>query len=744
MGENGLAAGLVASGIGAIGLGEDLVDLRDSVRGLFRRHLGDDTIRVAADAKTEELPEWWPHLAAQGLLGLHLPEPDGGAGFGLGELAVAVEESGRWLAPGPFVPTVLASAVLDAAGHRHHIAGLADGTTIGAVDLSGAAPGLVGERGADGSLRISGTSGAIPGGQLAGIFVLPVAVDGATRWVVVDRDEGEVIARDSYDVLRRLATLTVEGLEVPRDDVLDIDPQRPLDLAAILLGAEGAGIADWATATAAEYAATREQFGRPIGQFQGVKHRVARMLVRTEQARACAWDAARALDEPGGDRDESSLAVAIAGATSVPAAFEVANALIQVLGGIGHTWEHLAGFALRRTQSSLILLGGTAAWECRVAGISLAGVRRPLGLELPAEAEQVRADVAAELDQVGALEEGERVTRLADLGYTAPHFPQPWGKGADAVAQVVIAEELAARDLSPHDMIIGNWAVPTLLAHGDAALQERLVPPSLRGELEWCQMFSEPGAGSDLAALTTRADKVDGGWRINGQKVWTSGATHSDYAILLARTDREVAKHKGISYFVLDMTTPGIDIRPLRQITGEAHFNEVFLDDVFVPDDMLVGEPGDGWRLAITTLGNERVHMTSNSATGTAELLFAHVDRADAVQMATLGRVLADAQSGGLLGLRQTIRSVNGLRPGAEASLAKLVSAENIQATWQALMEFQGEAALMVDPAERSATWWFLSSRALTIAGGTTDVQLNIIGERLLGLPRDPAPQVRR
>src|SRR3546814_820731 len=250
-------------------------------------------------------------------------------------------------------------------------------------------------------------------------------------------------------------------------------------------------------------------------------------------------------------------------------------------------------------------------------------------------------------------------------------------------------------------------------------------------------MFSEPGAGSDLSDLTTKAEKVEGGWRINGQKVWTSGAAGSDFAILLARTDREAAKHKGISYFVLDMTTPGIDIRPLRELTGGAHFNEVFLDDVFIPDEMLVGKPGEGWRLAITTLANERVHMTSNSATGTPEVLFEHVDRSSPAQLAALGRLLADAQAGGLLGLRQTIRSISGLEPGAESSVAKLASAENIQATWQTLMEFQGADSLTVDPAERSATRWFLSSRALTIAGGPTDVQLNIISERILGLPRD-------
>ncbi|KQY50969.1 acyl-CoA dehydrogenase [Nocardioides sp. Root140] len=714
--------------MGSIGLDEDLTALAESVRGLLSRHVTEDAVRAAVEQKDEQLPGWWPQAAAQGLFGLHLPEEVGGAGFGLPEVAVVAEELGRVLAPGPFLPTVLASAVLHAGGHEQHLPGLADGTTTGAVDLS--RDGLVGTQTPDG-LRVSGTSGVVMGGQLADVFVLPVQVSGATRWIVVTRSSGQVTSQPSHDLLRRFATVTVDDLHVSKADVLDLDPQRPLDLAAVLLAAESAGIADWATATAAEYATTREQFGQPIAKFQAVKHRVARMLVRTEQGRACAWDAARA--QTGASSDEASLAAAIAGATTVPGASVVVKDLINTLGGIGYTWEHLAGFALRRTGSTSILLGSKAVWEQRVARLALAGVRRPLGLDLPPEAEAIRATIGAELDTV--TDENPQA-RLAELGYTAPHFPAPWGKDADPVTQVVIAEELTERGLEPHDMIIGNWAVPTLLAHGDSAIQDRLVPPSLRGDIEWCQMFSEPGAGSDLAALSTRAEKIEGGWRINGQKVWTSGARSSDFAILLARTDKDVPKHKGLSYFVLDMTTPGIDIRPLRELTGGSHFNEVFLDDVFIPDEMLVGRPGDGWKLAITTLANERVHMTSNSATGTAELLFEHVDREDPLQVAVLGRLIADAQSGGLLGLRQTIRSVSGLQPGAESSLAKLVTAENIQDTWQTLMEFQGGASLVVDPEERTATWWFLSSRALTIAGGTTDVQLNIIGERILRLPR--------
>ncbi|MGH3353000.1 MAG: acyl-CoA dehydrogenase [Nocardioides sp.] len=678
-----------------LGLDQEHLDLRDAVRSFTTRHVTATVVRDAVEAKAEALPEFWSALAGQGLLGLHLPEEYGGSDAGLLELAVVVEELGRAMAPGPFLPTVLASAILDAAGHHEHLRSLADGSLVAAVGF-GAAP---------------GPGHLVLGGQLADLFVLPV--DGA--WVLAGRDAVAVTPHDSHDLTRRLASVEINGPVTP----LSIDAQRPYDLAAVLFAAEAAGLAEWSTRTAADYGRVRQQFGRPIGQFQGVKHRCARMLARTEQARACAWDAARA------QGPEATLAAAVAAAVSIEAGFSTAKDCINTLGGIGFTWEHDASLYLRRTQTLRVLLGSTSHWQQRVARLSLDGVRRTLAVDLPPEAEQIRAGIRAELAASG--------TR----NFTAPHLPSPWGKDADAVTQLVIAEELHAADLEPVDMVIGNWVVPTLIEHGSTAQQEQLLPASLSGEIVWCQLFSEPGAGSDLAGLSTRAEKVDGGWRVSGQKVWTSMAKDAHYGVLLARTDAEVPKHKGISYFVLDMGSPGIDIRPLRTLNGDAHFNEVFLDDVFVPDEMLVGEPGDGWKLARTTLANERVALSHDSAIGSGEKLLNLVDPTDGEQLARLGQILCDAQSGGLLGLRQTIRSLAGQQPGAESSIAKLVGVENIQQVWETCMEWQGPEALVTEPEERNATWWFLNSRCLSIAGGTTDVQLNIIGERILGLPRD-------
>ncbi|MDN4172165.1 acyl-CoA dehydrogenase [Nocardioides sp. SOB77] len=730
---------------GSLGLDRDHLDLRDSVRTLLERHVPDTVVRDAVEAEVEQLPPFWGVVGEQGLLGLHLPEEVGGAGCTLLETAVVLEELGRGMAPGPYLPTVLASAVLHRAGHVDRLPALADGTTPAAVALGAGT--LCGVRAEDGSLRVTGESAPALGAQVADVFVLPVDVAGERAWVVVDRAGATTDREPSHDLTRRLSPVAVSAT-VPADDVLAVDPRLPLDLAATLLAAEASGLADWATWTAAEHARVREQFGRPIGQFQGVKHRTAWMLAVAEQARVCAWDAARAQD-PSVDPAEAALAAAVAGAVAVEAAFRTAKDCINTLGGIGFTWEHDASLYLRRAQTLRLVLGPTSTWQQRVAELALGGARRELGIDLPPEAEQVRAEVRAELAPAVALEGAEQRRYLAERGYTSPHLPAPWGRGADAVAQLVIAEELRAAGLEPHDMVIGNWVVPTLIAHGDATQQERFLPASLRGDLVWCQLFSEPGAGSDLAGLSTRAEKVDGGWRIDGQKVWTSMAREADVGILLARTDQAAPKHRGLSYFLLDMSTPGIDVRPLRELTGEALFNEVFLDGVFVPDDMLVGEPGDGWRLARTTLANERVALSSDSSAlgsggETLLALAAEEPQVDAQRLTQLGKVLGDAQSGGLFALRTALRQVAGGQPGAESSVAKLLGVAHIQEVWETAVDWQGAAAAHGALRRRTPTWSFLSSRNLSIAGGTTDVQLNIIGERILGLPRDAEPAPKR
>ena len=292
-----------------------------------------------------------------------------------------------------------------------------------------------------------------------------------------------------------------------------------------------------------------------------------------------------------------------------------------MLGGIGFTWEHDAHLYLRRALALRQLLGGSAAWRERTAALALAGApavarracRRWRPMPTPSGG-GCRARVGADR---GPAAQPERRAALADAGYLAPHWPAPYGLGASPGHQLIIDEELSRAGRGapgPGDRRVGGADHPA--ARHRRPSSERFAGPSLRGEITWCQLFSEPEAGSDLASLRTRAVRVDGGWRLTGQKVWTSLAAQADWAICLARTDPGRPSTAGSPTSWWTMRSPGIEIRPLREITGRAVFNEVFLDDVFVPDDCVVGAPGDGWRLARATLEHERVAMGRGSALG--------------------------------------------------------------------------------------------------------------------------------
>ncbi|CNV08592.1 acyl-CoA dehydrogenase FADE34 [Mycobacterium tuberculosis] len=514
--------------------------------------------------------------------------------------------------------------------------------------------------------------------------------------------------------------------------VLEVSGERVEDLAATVLAAEAAGVARWTLDTAVAYAKVREQFGKPIGSFQAVKHLCAQMLCRAEQADVAAADAARAAADSDGT--QLSIAAAVAASIGIDAAKANAKDCIQVLGGIGCTWEHDAHLYLRRAHGIGGFLGGSGRWLRRVTALTQAGVRRRLGVDL-AEVAGLRPEIAAAVAEVAALPEEKRQVALADTGLLAPHWPAPYGRGASPAEQLLIDQELAAAKVERPDLVIGWWAAPTILEHGTPEQIERFVPATMRGEFLWCQLFSEPGAGSDLASLRTKAVRADGGWLLTGQKVWTSAAHKARWGVCLARTDPDAPKHKGITYFLVDMTTPGIEIRPLREITGDSLFNEVFLDNVFVPDEMVVGAVNDGWRLARTTLANERVAMATGTALGNPmeELLKVLGDmELDVAQQDRLGRLILLAQAGALLDRRIAELAVGGQDPGAQSSVRKLIGVRYRQALAEYLMEVSDGGGLV----ENRAVYDFLNTRCLTIAGGTEQILLTVAAERLLGLPR--------
>ncbi|MFG6197350.1 acyl-CoA dehydrogenase [Nonomuraea sp. JJY05] len=722
----------------AIGLSEEHEALRESVSGWAERNIPSELLRAGTDGR----PPFWAGLAEQGLLGLHVPEEYGGSGYGLLETAVAVEALAERMAPGPYLPTVLASAVINASKRPEHLESFADGTLTGAVALTGS---LTGTRTEDGSLVVSGTADPVLGGSLADALVLPVATDDGEEWILVDASAVTVTEVRSLDLTRPVARVELSELVVPAEGILG-GVQRPdvLDLAAILLGAEAAGLASWCVTAAAEYAKVRVQFGRPIGQFQGIKHKLSRMLVALEQARATVWDATRA------DGKELEYAAAVAGVMAPDAAVQCAKDAIQTFGGIGYTFEHDAHLYYRRALTLRALLGSSSEWAAKVTELALQGVAREMQIDLPEDAEEVRESIRAEIAEIARLEGKEQKRALADRGFVMPHLARPWGRDAKPLEQVLIAQELKAAKVKLPAMIIGAWVVPSVAAYGTQEQQERFLPKTLSGEMIWCQLFSEPGAGSDLASLQMKAEQVEGGWKLNGQKIWTSVAHVAEWGICIARNSSEGSKHQGITYFLVDMKSPGVTVRPLTEMTGENLFNEVFLDDVFVPDDLVVGEVGDGWKVARNTLSNERVSLSSGSGGTGASVpdllgLIGRLGReltpAEAQQVAA---VVCEGHSINALSLRVTLKQLAGAEPGADASVRKLLSTSHAQHVSETAVDLLGPAAVVAaDMKLGDPGYWnraVLATRAMTIYGGTTEVQLNIIGERMLGLPRDPEP----
>jgi hypothetical protein len=665
----------------------------DAIRAWAR---GADVLATVR-AQEHDPSAWERHWVALTQLGLCDVLSAGGT---ITDLAVLVEECAAALAPGPVLGSALASAVI--------------GGEPGAVALAMNPVELTGDG------RLHGVTTVLRAGRGACIL-LPAD----EQWFTVADDAPglKLVDVPGADLSRPIAELHVDGVAA---DPIDA-PVR--DLAVTLIAAEAAGVAGWCLRTAVEYAKVREQFGKPIGSFQAIKHLCAEMLCRVESAAALAWDAAEAAGEP----DQHPLAAAVAGAIVLDAAVETAKDCIQVLGGIGFTWEHDAHLYLRRAIALRALAGGSAVWRRRVTELSRAGARRVLRIDLGERAGE-RASIRQRAASIAALPEAERRGALADAGFLTPHWPPPHGLGAGAAEQVLIDQELTRAGVARPDLVIAGWAIPTILSYGTPEQIERFAAPTLRGELTWCQLFSEPDAGSDLASLRTRAVRVDGGWSLSGQKVWTSVAHRADWAICLARTNRDAPKHKGITYFLVDMKSAGIDVRPLREISGEAMFNEVFLDAVFVSDELVVGEVDGGWTLARATLANERVAMGHGSSLGedVERLLARSTDSDDPATQERLGSLISEGLACSLLDLRATLRQLDGRDPGAESSVRKLVGVRHRQNVAEHALGLRGADGLAASPELDE----FLMTRCLTIAGGTTQVLLTVAAERILGLPR--------
>jgi alkylation response protein AidB-like acyl-CoA dehydrogenase len=716
-----------------IAITDEHQELGASVRGVLTAHKSLQAARALLESEDEPRPSYWEEMASLGWLGIHLPEAHGGAGAGLSELVVVLDELGRLVAPGPFLPTVVASSVIAQCGNDDQqgrwLPGLADGSVTAAFGLG--TPGLTLSGG-----TLDGDGGAVLGGSAADLLLLRVGQD----VVVLDAGApGLTLTRQTnLDPTRRSVAVTAAGVNVDPADLLTGAAVRAHALARTLGAAEAVGGMAACTDYAVEYAKERVQFGRTIGTFQAIKHHCADLLVAAELATAAVYDAARASHDT---EDEFILTAAMAASLAFAPYVHSAQMNIQVHGGIGFTWEHDAHLYLRRALVLNALLGSPDD-AVDVTAQAAKGTSREVAFDLPPEAETIRVEVRKVAQQLGTLEGDTQRRALIDAGLMVPHWPEPWGRGAGAVEQLVIDEELKVAGVKVPPMGITGWNIMTVNQYATPDQVERWVLKTLMGEYVWCQLFSEPDAGSDAAAVKTKGVRVDGGWLVNGQKVWTSGAQYCHLGLATVRTDPDAAKHAGITTMVIDMHGKGVEVRPLRQITGNSDFNEVFFNDVFVPDDDVVGTPNDGWTVARSTLGNERVSIGGGSGglfptMNLIDLLDRHGDRVPGAA-ARVGGILTKEHTLSVLNLRRAQRAVIGGGPGPEGNVTKLVLAENghDRATLQADLVGTQLGFLVGDGAFAGFTQ--LATRAMSIAGGTSEITRNQIAERILGLPRDP------
>ena len=727
-----------------IAINEEHNDLADSVRSLVARVAPSEVLHEALETPIPNPPPYWKAAAEQGLQGVHLAESVGGQGFGILELAIVVAEFGHGAVPGPFVPSAIASALIAANDPKAAILDqLASGEVIAAYAIDS---GLTATRHGE-ALVIRGEVRAVPAAAQASVLVLPVAIESGEEWVIIDADQLEIEPVAGVDPLRPIAHVRANAVEVSDDRVLS-HLSRTLARAVMstLLSAECVGVARWATETASEYAKIREQFGRPIGQFQAIKHKCAGMIAETERATAAVWDAARAIDEFTSGNSESAyeFAAAVAATLAPVAAQHCAQDCIQVHGGIGFTWEHDTNVYYRRAIVLAACFGRAADYPQQVVDTATTTGMRSINIDLDPDTEKLRDEIRAEVAALKALPKEERTTAIAEGGWVQPHLPKPWGRASNPIEQIIIAQEFSTGRVKRPQMGIAAWIIPSIVAYGTHDQQQQFLPPTFRGEMIWCQLFSEPGAGSDLASLTTKATKVDGGWRITGQKIWTTGAQYSAWGALLARTDPTAPKHQGITYFLLDMKAEGVEVKPLRELTGNAMFNTVFIDDVFVPDEMVLGEVNRGWEVSRNTLTNERVSIGSSEPPFLASLEqfveFLRDGHFDQIEQHEAGRLIAEGHAAKLLNMRSTLLTLAGGDPMPAAAISKLLSMKTGQGYAEFGVSSFGTDAAIGDQGQPSGKWseYLLAGRATTIYGGTSEVQLNIIAERLLGLPRDP------
>lgn len=762
-------------------------ELQREVRRLFRENCSSTQLREWLDGGSLFDSRLWRRMSQEtGLTAIGFAEEDGGDGGSWVEWATVFEAAGYALAPVPLLSCVALAGALAAEAP----AGAARSEVIEAV-VSGEVAALV--RGDDGSVTATPSGDAwtldgnvehvLDGGSASVLVVTAAGPSGPVVATVRADDPGvETTTSETFDLTRPQAAVRLVSASaaiLASGYAAKAAITRGRLRAALALAAEQLGVARRCLDLALEHARTRKQFDRPIGTFQALKHRLADLFTEIESTDAAVYDAASIVE----DDQRAAVVVPIVAAFAGEASVRAARELIQILGGMGFTWEHDAHLFLRRAKAAQYLVATPAQWrEELVVGADLAGAANPGSVTFPEHLEvgheELRARVRSFLRDylpagwggVGELDDVAHAKFLADwrvalqrerlLAYSWPQ--EHGGGGGTWIEEAVVHEECHRAGVSVwnnNDNLSVQMLGNTLLVSGTEEQQRTLLPRILSGEDKWCQGYSEPTAGSDLASLRCSA-RLDGDeWVLNGQKIWTSDAHNCNWIFVLARTDPEALKHRGITFLLVPIDQPGVEVRPIRNMTGSAHFSEVFFDNARTARTNVVGAVNEGWRTAMNLVGFER-----GAETGILYLMFRdELQRlielarstgavADPLVRQRLAWAYGKVELLHSMGARTVALSEAGESPGPLAAITKLYWSEYHQTVTDLAVDILGpESTTPTGRRSRtvvrtdepgapnsSASWTdvYLKARAGTIYAGTSEIQRNTIAERILGLPK--------
>lgn len=773
----------------------DLLRLLRDAASSFAKRGGLPRIRALRGTKPGMDPSTWSQMAEQGWLGIIIPEAFGGQGLGFAETAVVAEELARTLSPEPLVASSVLSASLLIAGEndalkKKLLPKLASGEAIVGAGLAGRIPGLSSggttlEAKAAGSDAV--LNGAIrhvyPAFSATDFIVAAKGADGLALYHLAANAAGLSIKEEERADGTLAGTLTFKDVKlgaaalVAKGDKAEAAIRRATDAANIISCAELFACMNQALDITLEYMRTRVQFGKPIGSFQALQHRAVDLWIQKELSIGALADAIRTLNDPKASADALSMAASRAKSRCGDAAHTIGREAVKLHGAIGFTDEYDVGLFLRRAMALNAWLGNPADHRRRFGKLleKVGGSADEKKESVPFSAvfmqddkadvdwnsfsdEEFRAGVFAWFDKNypknmrhtgrrgSAAEMNDWMKTISRKGWIAPAWPVKWGgMGLSPAKQIIYIEERERVGVMRNpDMGIVMFG-PTLMRWGTEEQKQKYLPRIISNDDIWCQGYSEPNAGSDLAGLQTTAVLDGDHYVVNGSKIWTTSGHWADHMFLLARTDRDAKKQEGITFFVLDMKTPGLTVRPIDNIGGHAEFAQEYFENVRIPKENVIGEVNKGWTVAKSLLGFERLNSGSPRH---AQAALMEVDKlaksngtwADSEFQAKYVKVYLDIAD--LSSAYQRFADLMSLgdNPGPELSQLKIIVASASQLVTELLMETAGGAGAnqgyeVVNGDDVNLLGPFFTHFGSMIASGTNDIQRNIIAKRVLSLP---------